>query len=99
MAFTEWILVSDQQENYDDLLNILILIPSILELSGHLMSSTYSPCEADPATRHVLDLFHTNEYRLLEWYWQLQNQQGEPLFLIHPATPGLAGPSSRTSPS
>jgi hypothetical protein len=79
---TEWLAASQKEDKYDELLDILLGIPSILELSDQMTSSEATPTDAETGKRLLHERLHETRRQLLNWYWRLQNQECEPLFLV-----------------
>lgn len=82
LARPEWRAISQKGEAYDELLDILVCIPTILELSDREDSSTYTPSEPAIVMEQLLDWSYTTEEELLNWYWGVQNNEQVPLFWV-----------------
>lgn len=83
MNQSEWLAASEKEDKYDELLDIVLEIPLIIELSDQMTPSETTPTDAKTGKRRLLhERLRETQSQLLSWYWRLQNQESEPLFLV-----------------
>ena len=78
----EWRAASQKDDTHDALLDILLGIPSILELSDQICYSMSTLCDAALAKQRLITRHCRIENQLRNWYHRLQSHGSEDLFLI-----------------
>jgi hypothetical protein len=78
----EWRVASQTGDRHDELLDILLSIPSILELSDHLCCSSTRSCHTHSVKQQLIERHRKLQLRLLEWYRTLPDQESEDLYRV-----------------
>ncbi|KAL1970238.1 hypothetical protein VTN77DRAFT_5398 [Rasamsonia byssochlamydoides] len=86
-----WQAASQTGDSYDELLNILFHIPTILQLCDEVVESHREIFSS--ALGDLLHQFYQTETQLFEWYARLQQNEPEPLYWVD-STPLSSRPLS-----
>ncbi|KAJ5151121.1 uncharacterized protein N7482_010373 [Penicillium canariense] len=87
LAQPRWLAVSQMDDSYDTLLDILLQIPSLFE-TMESYSSTFGRSQIPEIfLRRSLEEFSRLEMELLVWFWDLQCNETEMLFYLDQSRP------------
>jgi hypothetical protein len=85
-SLPEWQAASQKGDSYDELLDLLFQIPTILQLCDKIVSVETVSKEILPALGDLLDRSDRTDQGLSEWYGRLQQQtEPEPLYVVDSA--------------